>query len=285
MRRKRCLAGLKNSLPGAELNMQRLLLLFLALLFASMPLQAAFDGSHAQWNALLKKHVQWNAAGTTTSVDYPGFAKDRVSFDSYLKNISSVSKKDYANWTLQDQQAFLINAYNAYTVQLVLTRYPDLSSIKDLGSVFSSPWKQKFFVLLGEKRSLDDVEHTLLRGDKRYKEPRIHFSVNCASIGCPALRDEAFISTKLGSQLEDQTIRFLSDRSRNRFDQKTATFTVSKIFDWYSEDFDKHAGGVKSFLVFYSDKIKLPVAEANNVKQAKFKIDYFNYDWSLNKTK
>lgn len=285
MRRKRCLAGLKNSLPGAELNMRRLLLLFLALLFASMPLQAAFDGSHAQWNALLKKHVRWNAAGTTTSVDYSGFAKDGVSFDSYLKNISSVSKKDYAKWTLQDQQAFLINAYNAYTVQLVLTRYPDLSSIKDLGSVFSSPWKQKFFVLLGEKRSLDDVEHMLLRGDKRYKEPRIHFAVNCASIGCPALRNEAYTSAKLASQLEDQTIRFLSDKSRNRFYLKTGRFSVSKIFDWYSEDFDKHSGGVKSFLISYADKIKLSAPDATYVKQAKFTFDYFNYDWSLNKTK
>lgn len=265
--------------------MQRLLLLFLALLFASTPLQAAFDGSHAQWNELLKKHVQWNTAGTATSVDYSGFVKDRATFDSYLKNISSLSKKEYAKWTLQEQQAFLINAYNAYTVQLVLTRYPDLSSIKDLGGVFSSPWKQKFFVLLGEKRSLDDVEHTLLRGDQRYREPRIHFAVNCASIGCPALRNEAYTSTKLASQLEDQTIRFLSDNSRNRFYIKTGRFAVSKIFDWYSADFDKHSGGVKSFLVSYADKTKLSAADATYVKQARFTLDYFNYDWSLNRTK
>ena len=265
--------------------MKTIALSFLMLLISSMPAQAAFDTTHKQWNDLLKQYVHWNAKATSTSVNYEGFIKDRVKLNAYLKTLSSLSRQEYAKWPLAEQQAFLINAYNAYTIDLVLTRYPELTSINDFGGVFSSPWKQKFFILLGEKRSLDDVEQTLLRGDKRYQEPRIHFAINCASIGCPALRDEAFTSTKLGSQLEDQTIRFLSDRSRNRFDPRTNTFTVSKIFDWYSEDFDKHAGGVQSFLVRYADKIKMPAADAIYVKQEKFKLDYFNYDWSLNKTK
>ena len=263
--------------------MRRVFLTLFIALFASSPLFAAFDSSHSSWNELLKQHVKWNAAGTATSVDYAGFSKDRVRLNHYLKTLSSVSRQEYSKLSLLDQQAFLINAYNAYTVELVLTRYPDLTSIKDLGGVFSSPWKQKFFILLGDKRSLDDVEHTLLRGDKRYKEPRIHFAVNCASIGCPALRDQAYTGAKLGSQLEDQTIRFLSDKSRNRFNLKTGQYSISKIFDWYGDDFDRHAGGVKKFIAAYAVKIKSTPSEVDFIKQTKFTLDYLAYDWTLNK--
>ena len=91
-----------------------------------------------------------------------------------------------------DRLAFLVNAYNAHTIALVLTRYPDLASIKDLGGWITSPWKQKFFELLGESRSLDDVEHRMIRGGVGAREPRVHFALNCASIGCPALRPEAY---------------------------------------------------------------------------------------------
>ena len=283
MLRKRLCAGQRNSFAGVVVDMRKILLtLFLALL-ASAPVSAAFDNSHLQWNELLKQHVKWNAAGTATSVSYAGFAKDRAKLNNYLKALASVSLQEYSKWPLIDQQAFLINAYNAFTVELVLTRYPDLTSIKDIGGVFSSPWKQKFFSLLGEKRSLDDVEHTLLRGDKRYKEPRIHFAVNCASIGCPALRNEAYTSASLSHQLEDQTIRFLNDKTRNRFDLKTGEYSISKIFDWYGKDFERHTGGTSRFLARYADKINLSAAEVSAVKQEKFKLVYRDYDWSLNK--
>lgn len=263
--------------------MRKIFLTLFFALFASSPLFATFDNSHSPWNELLKQHVKWNAAGTATSVDYAGFSKDSVRLDNCLKTLSSVSRQEYAKWSWLDQQAFLINAYNAYTVELVLTRYPNLASIKDIGGVFSSPWKQKFFSLLGEKRSLDDVEHTLLRGDKRYKEPRIHFAVNCASIGCPALRDEAYTGAKLGNQLEDQTIRFLGDRSRNRFNLKTGHYSISKIFDWYDDDFEKHAGGVNAFLLRYSNKTGLSQVDLAYIQKNRFKVTYFDYDWSLNK--
>jgi hypothetical protein len=285
MLRKPHCVGRKNSLPGGELDMQRLLLSFLLLFFMSSPLLAAFDNTHRPWNDLLKQHVQWNPAGTASAVDYAGFSKDRVKLNAYLKSLSTVSKQEYSLWPLAEQQAFLINAYNAYTVELILTRYPKLESIKDLGSLFSSPWKQRFFSLLGEKRSLDDVEHSLLRGDKRYQDPRIHFAVNCASIGCPALRDEAFTSAKLAVQLEDQSVRFLSDQTRNRFDSKTSLYSISKIFDWYGDDFLKHSGGVKTFIARRADKLRLPASATAKVKQAQFEIEYANYDWSLNKAK
>lgn len=263
--------------------MKKFFIAFIFLLLTSLPTQAAYD--HAQWNALLKQHVHWNTQGTTTAVDYAGFTKDRDQLKRYLKSLSSISKQEYSKWPLNEQQAFLINAYNAYTIELVLTRYPNLSSIKDIGGLFSSPWKQKFFRLLDKERSLDDVEHGLLRGDKRYKEPRIHFAVNCASIGCPALRDEAYTGKLLNSQLEDQTIRFLSDPSRNRLSLKTGHYSISRIFDWYADDFEKHSSGVKNFIASYSDKIKTPASNRDFIKQAAFKIDYLDYDWSLNKAK
>ena len=137
--------------------MKTIALSFLILLISSMPAQAAFDNTHKQWNDLLKQYVHWNAKATSTSVNYEGFIKDRVKLNAYLKTLSSLSRQEYAKWPLAEQQAFLINAYNAYTIDLVLTRYPELTSIKDFGGVFSSPWKQNFFILLGEKRSLDDV--------------------------------------------------------------------------------------------------------------------------------
>lgn len=277
--------GLKNSSHGVELDMRSFLLLFLVLFFISTPSQAAFDNTHKQWNDLLKQHVQWNSARTASTVDYDGFSKDRAKLNGYLKNLSMVGKQEYLQWTLEVQQAFLINSYNAFTVELILTRYPKLESIKDLGSLFSSPWKQKFFTLFGEKRSLDDIEHTLLRGDKRYQEPRIHFAVNCASIGCPALRDEAFTGAKLTVQLEDQSIRFLSDQTRNRFDMKSGLYSISKIFDWYGDDFLKYSGGVQTFIARRADKIRLPLTAVAKVKQTQFKIEYADYDWPLNQAK
>jgi len=263
--------------------MKRITLLFLILLFFCSSAFAGFDNTHTQWNDLLKNNVHWNAAGSATAVNYAGFAKDRAKVSQYLKSLSLVSQQEYSHWPLSEQQAFLINAYNAYTIELILSRYPNLESIKDLGSLFSSPWKKEFFSLLGQQRSLDTVEHGLLRGDKRYKDPRIHFAVNCASISCPALRNEAYVGSKLDSQLEDQTIRFLSDKTRNHFNPKTNVFKTSKIFDWYTEDFNNHAGGIKAFIAKYAEKIKLQASDVVIVKQAKFSIEYQDYDWSLNK--
>ena len=93
----------------------------------------------------------------------------------------------------------MINAYNAWTVEFILTKYPDLDSIKDLGSFFNSPWDKEFIPLLGKTVSLNDIEHGLIRGSDRYNDPRIHFAVNCASIGCPALREEAYTGDKLNN--------------------------------------------------------------------------------------
>ncbi len=258
-------------------------ILVIALLMTVLPATAAsFDHSHSAWTALLRQHVAWNAAGTATTVDYAGFARDRAALDAYLETLAAVPRDVYARWSWPQQQAFLLNAYNAATVQLVLTEYPQLESIKEIGGLFSSPWKQAFVPLLGEVRSLDDIEHNLLRGAVEYRDPRIHFAVNCASTGCPALRPEAFTATTLDAQLHGQTRRFLRDRSRNRLHAGSPPrLELSSIFDWYEDDFAP-AGGVVAFVAGYADALGASPAQVAGLRAGEVELDFLPYDWSLN---
>ena len=175
----------------------------------------AWDHQYPAWDALLKKHVRWLADGKQSRVDYQGFAADRAALKALLASWSALSAASFAAFTREQQMAFLVNAYNGFTVELILTKYPDLKSIKDVGSIVQSAWKKKFFRLLDEERYLDWIEHEQLR--PRYAEPRVHAAVNCASIGCPALRSEAFTAQKLDAQLDDGMLRFMGDHTRNRF--------------------------------------------------------------------
>lgn len=259
----------------------------LACLLALLPLTAgaAFDHSHAAWTALLKRHVVLVDGGKASQADYAGFARDRAALRAYLVGLSSVTRAEFDAWTKPQQLAFLINAYNAFTVELILTRYPELASIRDLGSLFSSPWKQKFFTLLGEKRHLDWIEHEVIRRPGAYDEPRIHFAVNCASVGCPMLREEAFVAERLDAQLEEQTRRFLSDRSRNRYDPQAGKLLVSQIFDWYGGDFAAGHRGIaslKQFLGMYADLLADAAADRDKVRQGRAAVGFIDYDWALN---
>jgi len=260
-------------------------LMVLALLFVAPLAHAAFDHRHAAWNALLKQHVTPITNGNASQVDYAGFKADQTALQSYLDRLSAVSKADYQSWSKPQQLAFLINAYNAFTVDLILTRYPDLKSIKDLGSLLQSPWKKAFFTLLGQERSLDDVEHGMIRAPGVFNEPRIHAAVNCASIGCPMLRNEAFTADALDAQLEDSMRRFLADRSRNRFDAASKTLSVSKIFDWYKGDFEKGQQGFTSLdatFARYADALGDTPQERNAIGKGGLNIRYLDYDWALN---
>jgi hypothetical protein len=264
--------------------MKRLFVAALAsVLWMSAASAAGFD--HSAWDALLKQHVVAITDGHATQVDYAGMAKDRTKLKSYLGAVSSIPKGTFDAWPKNEQLAFLINAYNAYTVELILTKYPDLKSIKDLGSFISSPWKKKFIPLFGETISLDNIEQDMIRSDK-YAEPRIHFAVNCASIGCPALRTEAYTGANLTAQLDDSTRKFLGDRSRNRLDGKT--LEVSHIFKWYKGDFTRGWQGfnsVEQFFTTYSSALGLSPADVQKLKSDAIEIDYLDYNWNLNATK
>lgn len=242
----------------------------------------AYD--HDVFDTLLAKHVVPFNNGRATSVDYHGLQKDREILGTYLAGLTEVSRAEFDSWQKAEQLAFLINGYNGWTLKLIVDNYPDLDSIKDLGSLFSSPWKKSFIPLLGETRSLDDIEHGLIRGSGRYNEPRIHFAVNCASIGCPALRDEAYRADKLEGQLEEATRLFLEDRTRNR-PAADNTLEVSSIFKWYREDFEngwRGAATLGQFLALYGSSLGLDTAQVEKLKKGQYDIDFLDYDWDLN---
>lgn len=144
---------------------------------------AAFDHGYADWTALLRRHVVVLDGGRATRLRYAALKAGRAPFDAVLQAFSAVDAVAFASFGRAQQQAFLINAYNAFTIELILTKYPALESIKDLGSLLSSPWKPQRIELLGRRVSLDDIEHGMLRARGRYDDPRVHFAVNCASVG------------------------------------------------------------------------------------------------------
>lgn len=242
---------------------------------------AQFDHAYAGWDELLRRHVAWNERGVASGVDYAGFARERAQLRAVLERFSALRRDEYAGFSREQQLAFLINAYNAFTIELVLTRYPDLRSIKELGFLLRTPWQKRFFRLLGEERSLDDVEHAMIRAPGVFDEARIHFVVVCASIGCPALRPEAFTAPRLETQLEDSTRRFLADRTRNRM--TGATLAVSPIFDWYEQDFEKSvAGSRRAFLARYADALAATPDAAQAIRDGRYTLRFLDYDWSLN---
>jgi hypothetical protein len=248
-------------------------------LSATLAQAQAFD--HSTWDALLERYVRPIRGGMATQVDYAGMARERALLENYLDRLSAVPEADFRRWPKTEQLAFLINAYNTWTVELVLTAWPDLDSIKDLGSLLSSPWKKPFIPLLGKTRSLDDIEHGMIRAKGVYDEPRIHFALNCASIGCPALRPEAYTGARLGAQLADATRRFLSDRTRNRL--AGGELEVSSIFKWYGEDFEG-AGGLRVFLAGQGEALGLTDAERRSLRDGSLPIRFLDYDWRLNAT-
>jgi hypothetical protein len=254
----------------------------------ALPVRAQSPGfahNHAAWTALLRKHVRLVRGGQATQVAYAGFKADRAALKAYLDSLSAVTPATFGVWAKAERQVFLINAYNAFTVELILTRYPDLKSIKDLGSLLSSPWKPKWIALLGDKVSLDDIEHAMLRKRGDYDDPRVHFAVNCASIGCPALREEAFVAARLEAQMDEQTMRFMSDRTRNRFSAQRGRLELSKIFDWYGEDFRLGHRGIASLRAFaarYADQLADAPADRERIRAGGVDIGHTDYDWALN---
>ncbi|UOQ97637.1 DUF547 domain-containing protein [Hymenobacter sp. 5317J-9] len=224
---------------------------------------AAVD--HSAFDKLLKKHV--NAKGL---VDYKGFKADQAVFDQYLDLLSKNAPA--SSWSKQEQMAYWINAYNAFTIKTILNHYP-LESIKDIGSKIkipfvNTPWADKFFRIGGEKMSLDNIEHGILR--KKYDDPRIHFALVCASMSCPRLRNEAYTAAKLDSQLDDQGRDFLNNPAKNKIGKGSAQ--LSKYFDWYKGDWTKNGQSVAKWVNKYSTtKI-----------DEKTPISYLDYNWKLN---
>jgi Protein of unknown function, DUF547 len=281
------------NLSTIEIDMKKLFAVFVfalstSFMAVSVHAQSSLDNTTAAWDKLLKKHVAWNNAGVASTVAYKGFQADRAELKKVLEGFSALTKADYEKLKKEEKLAFLINAYNAYTVELILTKYPDLKSIRDIGSLVTKTWRIKFFNLLGEERHLDNVEHDMIRAPGAFDDPRIHMAVVCASIGCPALRPDAFVGATLDATLEDSVKRFLKDKTRNRFNAASGKLEVSKIFDWYKVDFEKGLKGVTSreqFFGKYADLLATDAAGQQILKDGKASISFLDYDWTLNDRK
>ena len=256
--------------------------MYAVLMLVNAAAAAAPVPSSEIWSSLLERHVVVIDGGHASRVDYAGMRRDEVLLDAYTGQLSAVTSAQFDAWGKADQMAFLVNAYNAFTIEKVLTRWPELHSIKDLGSFLSSPWRDRFFTLLGERRDLDDVEG-MLRAPGRYDDPRIHFALNCASIGCPMLQPFAYTGTRLDHQLDKAVACFLGDSSRNRYDETVGTLEVSHIFDWYADDFSRgRAGSVKGFLAAHAALLSNDPMIQRRLREQSLSIHFLPYDWRLN---
>jgi hypothetical protein len=231
--------------------------------FVVWPASAAAVPDHGIFAELL---AQYNHDGV---VDYAGFKKEEARLDAYLDVLAGI---DPDSLSRDERFAFYANAYNAWTIKLILTGYPGVESIKDLGSLFRSPWKKKFVRLGGEVISLDNIEHDILR--PQFQDPRVHVAVNCASRGCPLLWHEPFVGSRLEEQLNAAARGFVNDSRFNRLEGDT--LYVSRIFKWFGEDFNDDIIGF--FEAYAEGELKTRL----QARWGSVEIEYLDYDWSLN---
>jgi hypothetical protein len=236
----------------------------IALLFACVTVcNAQHDASHSLLTGVLRDRV---ADGR---VDYSAIRTDKR-FPRYLVSLRAAHPFSIKN---QDEQlAFWINAYNAFTIQLIIDHYP-VKSIREIQESGRGPWDIVWIDIAGSKYSLNQIEHEVIR--KKFNEPRIHMALVCAAKSCPPLRAEAYIGGKLGEQLEDNAKKFLSDTTKNRFENKTHTFYLSELFSWYGVDFVKRYGSAASFAL---KVLGLSLSQPPAIKS-------LPYDWTLNSFK
>lgn len=224
----------------------------------AFPTRAIVD--HSLFTAVLRDHV------VDGFVDYHAVKNDKR-FGEYLKRLSRVKPSDITDD--RERLAFWINAYNAFTIQLILDHYP-VKSILDIRRGDTNAWDIVWIDIGGEKFSLNQIEHDIIR--KQFDEPRIHMALVCAAVSCPPLRSEAYTGGLLDAQLDDNTKVFLRDTSKNRFDSGTGTLHLSQLFQWYGEDFVAKSGSSEQFV--------LNVLGIN--PDTPPTISYLPYDWNLN---
>ncbi len=210
---------------------------------------------YALWKDLLQKNVSRDGV-----VNYNGFKKDVVKLNAFLRQVSATNIT--SSWSKSDKIAYWINAYNAYTVKLILNYLP-VNSIKEI----DNPWKKSFFSIHNKTMDLSTIEHEILR---KFKDPRIHFAINCASASCPKLIREPYKAGNLDRLLEQQTTEFINDPFHNTISPYTVR--VSKIFDWYKKDFKETHGNVVNFINQYSKSL---IADQKDK-------GYKEYDWTIN---
>ena len=224
---------------------------------------------HDDFDALLKQHVDEDTGG----VDYDALKADVAKLDAYLTRVAGV---DLNKLSEQEKYAAYLNAYNGYTLKLILNNYPGVKSIKKL----EKPWDTASYVVGGETLSLNDIEHKKLR--PVYKDPRIHFAVNCASVGCPKLRPYAYDAEVLDKQLDAVTKDAMT--SARHIKVKDGALHLTKLMDWYKDDFVKEgfhqsAATVPAYVAQYTDDETKKFIQS---KGGKPRVKYLDYNWNLN---
>ena len=222
---------------------------------------------HHLFTLVLERHVH------DGRVNYTGISRDPM-FRLYLEHLADINPDTLK--TRNERLAFWINAYNAFTIKLIVNRWP-LRSIRDISlglPILFGPWSIEIGKVNGKRYTLNAIEHDIIR--PAFAEPRIHCALVCAAASCPKLRGEAYDGSCLDTQLEEETYRFLNDSTRNDITPGRGEILLSKIFDWYDDDFDQ-SGGVRSFVARY-----LPPAQGRWITDPAHEIDYLDYDWALN---
>ncbi len=234
--------------------------LWLFLATAAVASARTFDQTYSELNQVLEPRVM------DGRVDYQGLKADPLPLKEFLSEAGALKESEFNAWNKNEQLAFLINLYNAATLQLIVDHYP-VKSIKKAGSIFKGPWDQPVVPLFGKMITLNELEHGIIR--KQYHEPRVHMALVCAAKGCPPLRSEAYTAEKLDAQLDDQSRTYLTSPAGLVIDQSKGAARISSIFKWYGSDFSS----VPDFIEKHSGK------SLNGLK-----IRYIDYDWSLNES-
>jgi Protein of unknown function, DUF547 len=233
---------------------------------------------YSDYAAILKQHV--NGAGL---VNYAALKVDRQPLDKFVTTLGTVSPQTYQSWSPDDKLAFLINAYNALTLKAIIDHYP-VKSIKEIPGV----WGGTKYQVAGQAVTLDGIEHQTIR--KQFTEPRIHMAVNCASLGCPHLANKPYQGSTLEAQLQQQVRRTLTDPRHLRIDRAQNKVYLSSVFNWFGEDWEKTFSPTQtisglnrretSFINFISQWVKPD--DQQYLQQGKYRINYIDWDWSLN---
>lgn len=230
--------------------------------YEDQPATASFD--HGVFDTLLRKHV-----ATRGWVDYAGLQKNAKPLDQYIDALASAP---FDKLGRDGKLALLINAYNAFTLRLILDHYP-IKSIKDIPA--AKRWEDKRWRVAGHTWSLNQIEHEQIR--PQFREPRIHFALVCAAVGCPPLRSEAYMAERLEEQLAAQTQYVHSHDRWFRFDEASGVLHLTSLYKWYGGDFKQVAGSVLKFAAAYSPALRKAI-DANREPR----IEWLEYDWSLN---
>jgi len=223
------------------------------------------DLVHHAFDQLLKKYV----AGE--NVRYGRWKESTEDQKALQHYINQLSRQSPSKWGHPEGLAFWINLYNALTLNLILENYP-VASIKDTGSLFKSPWNKKIISIEGKRLTLNNIENDIIR--PQFKDARIHFALNCAALSCPPLAAGAFLPSQLNSQLDAATKSALQKSRWLKIEN--GQLQVTKIFDWYSDDFVKDSGSVQQFIYKYLPSLQ------REVKEKRLKLEFMSYNWQLN---